>query len=216
MDVIGLDYNWDFDQAKNKVIESGFSRLPVYDENLDEVKGILYTKDLLAFLNESHPNWHNLIRPTYFIHETKLIADLLKEFQQKRSHMAVVVDEFGGTSGIVTLEDIMEEIIGEIKDEFDEDELFVKKLNDTTYIFEGKTLINDVCRVIIVPIERFETVRGESDSLAGMVLEIAGKFPSQNETISFEEFDFKVIELQQRRIQKIKLTIRPLEIKGEE
>jgi putative hemolysin len=215
LDVSGLDYNWNFEQVKNQVIESGFSRLPVYNESLDEVKGILYTKDLLAYLNDPHPDWHTLIRPTYFVHETKLIEDLLKEFQQKRSHMAVVVDEFGGTSGILTLEDIMEEIIGEIKDEFDEDDLLAKKINDTTYIFEGKTLINDVCRVVNIPIERFEMVRGESDSLAGMVLEIAGKFPEQNETVSFEEYDFTVIQLENRRIQKIKLTIRPTEKKVE-
>jgi putative hemolysin len=210
MDVSGLDYNWNFEQVKKQVLDVGFSRLPVYNETLDEVKGILYTKDLLAYLNDSHPDWHTLIRPTYFVHETKLIEDLLKDFQQKRNHMAVVVDEFGGTSGIVTLEDIMEEIIGEIKDEFDEDDLLAKKINDTTYIFEGKTLINDVCRVIGMPIERFETVRGESDSLAGIMLEIAGKFPEQNETVSFEEFDFTVIQIENRRIQKIKLSIRPI------
>lgn len=211
LDVSALDYNWDFEKVKAQVLETGFSRLPVYMDSLDEIKGILYTKDLLAFLDETHPDWHTLIRPGYFVPESKLIEDLLKEFQHKRSHMAIVVDEFGGTSGILTLEDIMEEIIGEIKDEFDEDELMAKKIDEHNYLFEGKTLINDVCRIISVPAERFEDVRGESDSLAGMVLEIAGKFPAQNEVVSFENFDFTVIQLDKLRLQKVKLTIRPQE-----
>lgn len=212
LDISGLDYSWDFDQVKAQVLETGFSRLPVYNESLDEIKGILYAKDLLAYLDETHPDWHNLVRPTYFVHESKLIEDLLKEFQQKRNHMAIVVDEFGGTAGMLTLEDIMEEIIGEIKDEFDEDELDSKKIDDQNFLFEGKTLINDVCRIIGVPAEKFEEVRGESDSLAGMVLEIAGKFPAQNEVVSFENFDFTVIQLDKLRLQKIKLTINPTEI----
>lgn len=209
LDVAGLDINWDFDRMKAHVLETGFSRLPVYEESLDTVKGILYSKDLLPHLDRNGFNWHSLIRTAYFVHETKLIEDLLKEFQQKRIHMAIVVDEFGGTSGIVTLEDIMEEIIGEIKDEFDEDETFVKRIDENNFIFEGKTLINDVCRIIAVPVERFEVVRGESDSLAGMVLEIAGKFPKQNEVLSFENFDFTVLQQDLRRLLKIKLTIHP-------
>lgn len=209
LDVSGLDLQWDYARMKNQVVETGFSRLPVYEESLDQVKGILYSKDLLPHLDQPDFDWHNLIRTAYFVHETKLIEDLLKEFQQKRIHMAIVVDEFGGTSGIVTLEDIMEEIIGEIKDEFDDDETFVKKLDEHNFIFEGKTLINDVCRIIAVPVERFEDVRGESDSLGGMVLEIAGKFPAQNEILSFENFDFTVLQQDQRRLLKIKLTIQP-------
>jgi gliding motility-associated protein GldE len=207
MDVFGLEYNWSYDQMKNQVMETGFSRFPVYEESLDQIKGILYSKDLLSYLDTPNFNWHDLVRPTYFVHESKLIEDLLKEFQHKRIHMAIVVDEFGGTSGVVTLEDIMEEIIGEIKDEFDDDELLLKKIDDNNYIIEGKTLINDVCRVLSIPVERFEEVRGESDSLAGMVLEIAGKFPVQNEVFSFENFDFTVLQLDQRRILKIKLTM---------
>lgn len=209
LDVSGLDLQWDYVRMKTQVVETGFSRLPVYEESLDQVRGILYSKDLLPHLDRPDFNWHSLIRTAYFVHETKLIEDLLKEFQQKRIHMAIVVDEFGGTSGIVTLEDIMEEIIGEIKDEFDDDETFVKKLDENNFIFEGKTLINDVCRIIAVPVERFEEVRGESDSLGGMVLEIAGKFPAQNEILSFENFDFTVLQQDQRRLLKIKLTIHP-------
>ncbi len=215
LDVSGLDYLWSFDEVKKQVFETGFSRLPVYAESLDEIKGILYAKDLLRHIETDNYDWHALIRPAYFVHESKLIEDLLKDFQHKRSHMAIVVDEFGGTSGIVTLEDIMEEIIGEIKDEFDDDDLLAKKLDDANYMFEGKTLINDVCRIIAVPVSIFENVRGESDSLAGLLLEIAGKFPIQNEIVSFENFDFKVIELDKMRIRKIKITINPVQQKTE-
>lgn len=216
LDVSGIDFSWNFTQVKKQVLETGFSRLPVYNESLDEIKGIIHTKDLLGHIDEQDFEWHSLLRAAYFVHESKMIEDLLKEFQQKRSHMAIVVDEFGGTSGIVTLEDIMEEIIGDIKDEYDEDGLFFKKIDDTHFIFEGKTLINDVSKVTKIPVEIFETARGESDSIAGLVLEIAGKFPSQNETISFLNFDFTVIHLENNRIQKLKLTINPLEEKTEE
>ncbi len=211
MDVFGLEQSWTYEQMKKQVMDTGFSRLPVYEESLDQVKGVLYTKDLLSHIDNDNFDWHTLIRPSYFVHESKLIEDLLKEFQHKRIHMAIVVDEFGGTSGIVTLEDIMEEIIGEIKDEFDDDELLAKKIDENNYIFEGKTLINDVCRIVAIPVERFENVRGESDSLAGMVLEIAGKFPKENEVISFENYDFTVIQLNNRRLLKIKMTINPAE-----
>lgn len=212
MDVSALDYNWNFSKVKEYIIETGFSRLPVYQESLDEVKGILYTKDILAHIDDENADWHSLIRPCNFIHETKLIKPLLKEFQQKRSHMAIVVDEFGGTSGLVTLEDIVEEIIGEIKDEFDEDDLLSKKIDDNNYIFEGKTLINDVCRTTAIPIETFEEIRGESDSIAGLFLEIAGKFPIQNDVVSYNNFEFTVVQLDKRRIQKIKMTINPEKI----
>jgi CBS domain containing-hemolysin-like protein len=165
---------------------------------------------LLSFSSQNSSDWHSLIRPAYFVHESKLIEDLLHEFQQKRIHMAIVVDEFGGTSGLVTLEDIMEEIIGDIRDEFDDDEIVMKKIDDANYIFEGKTLINDLCKVLAVPTELFEDVRGESDSLAGLVLEIAGKFPTTADVYRFEHFEFRVIQLDKRRLQKIKVTLHPL------
>lgn len=212
-DVEGIDLNWTFEELKKQVLETGFSRLPVYDETLDAVKGIIHSKDLLQHIHEHDFDWHVLMRPVQFVHETKLIKPLLKEFQMKHNHMAIVVDEFGGTSGIVTLEDIMEEIIGEIKDEFDDDELLAKRLDDKNYLFEGKTLINDFCRVIGVPVEDFDTIRGESNSLAGLVLEIAGKFPAQNEMVSYEEYDFTVVQLEKNRIQKIKVTINEKEKK---
>lgn len=207
LDVSGIDYAWNFDKVKKQVLDTSFSRLPVYSESLDEIKGIIHTKDLLIHIDTENFEWHTVIRPAYFVHETKLIEDLLKEFQHKRSHMAIVVDEFGGTSGIVTLDDIMEEIIGEIKDEFDEDGLFSKKIDEHNYIFEGKTLINDMCKITSIPVEIFEDARGESDSIAGLVLEIAGKFPEQNEIVSFKHFDFTIIQLEKMRIQRIKLTI---------
>jgi CBS domain containing-hemolysin-like protein len=205
--VEAININWSFDELKKQVIDTGFSRMPVYSETLDDVKGIIHSKDLLKHIKVPNFDWHPLMRTVNYVHETKLIKPLLKEFQMKRNHMAIVVDEFGGTSGIVTLEDIMEEIIGEIKDEFDDDELLAKKIDDNNYIFEGKTLINDFCRIIGVPLDVFDTIRGESDSLAGLVLEIAGKFPSQNEVVRFENYDFTVVQLEKMRLQKIKLTI---------
>lgn len=211
LDVSGVDFHWDFEKVKTQVLDTGFSRLPVYSDSLDEIKGIIHTKDLLVHIDTENFEWHTVIRPAYFVHEAKLIEDLLKEFQQKRSHMAIVVDEFGGTSGIVTLEDIMEEIIGEIKDEFDEDGLFVKKIDENNFIFEGKTLINDMCKITSIPVETFEDARGESDSIAGLVLEISGKFPQQNEVVSFKNYDFTIIQLEKMRIQRIKLTINPVE-----
>lgn len=207
LDVSGLDYDMTFTEVQQYCIEVGYSRLPVYKETLDKIAGMIHTKDFLPHMEDASFDWHALIRPAYFVHESKLIEDLLKEFQQKRIHLAVVVDEFGGTSGILTLEDIMEEIIGDIKDEFDDDDLNFKKIDDKNFIFEGKTPINDVCRIIGEPSDKFDEIRGESDSLAGLILEIYGKFPKLNETIHFEQFDFTVLALDKMRIQRVKLTI---------
>ena len=207
LDVHGINYNLSFPQVQQLAIEVGYSRLPVYKDSLDKIAGIIHTKDFLPHTEDDHFDWHSLIRPAFFVHEGKLIEDLLKEFQQKRTHFAVVVDEFGGTSGIITLEDIMEEIIGDIRDEFDEEDVNYKKLDDFNFIFEGKTLINDVARAIGEPAETFEDVRGESDSLGGLILEISGRFPAINETISFDRFDFTVLELDKMRIRRVKLTI---------
>lgn len=207
MDVSGIPYEVSFPEVQKLAIEVGYSRMPVYKESLDNVAGVIHTKDFLPHTEEDNFDWHTLMRPAFFVHEGKLIEDLLKEFQQKRIHFAVVVDEFGGTSGIVTLEDIMEEIIGDIKDEFDDDDLHFKKIDDSNYIFEGKTLINDVARMIGLPSDTFEDIRGESDSLAGLILEISGKFPAVNETISYKYFDFTVLNIDKMRIQRVKLTI---------
>jgi gliding motility-associated protein GldE len=211
LDVSGIPYDLSFRQVQLQAVEMGYSRMPVYKESLDKVAGIIHTKDLLPYSELDEFEWHTLLRPAYFIHEGKLIEDLLKEFQQKRIHFAVVVDEFGGTSGIVTLEDIMEEIIGDIKDEFDEEDLHFKKIDDHNFIIEGKTLTNDVCRLIGEPSDTFDMVRGESDSLAGLILEISGKFPAVNETVSYEQFDFTVLQIERMRIQRVKLTINEID-----
>ena len=209
MDVSGIDHDMTFAEVRSYCLEAGYSRLPVYKESLDKIAGVIHTKDFLPHINKDDFAWHTLIRSAYFVHEGKLIEDLLKEFQQKRIHFAIVVDEFGGTSGIITLEDIMEEIIGDIKDEFDEEDLQYKKIDDNNFIFEGKTLINDVCRIIGIPSDTFEKARGESDSLAGLILEISGRFPKVNEVIKHEHFEFTVMALDKMRIQRVKMTIHP-------
>lgn len=209
VDVHGIDEETKFSELLNIVRELHYSRLPVYREGLDNVVGMIHTKDLLPHLDEPEDfNWKSLLRPPYFVHEQKLIDDLLSEFQSKRIHFAVVVDEFGGTSGIVTLEDILEEIIGEIKDEFDEEEVGYKKLDELNYVFEGKTMINDVCKIMGLDADTFDSVKGESDSLAGLVLEIAGEIPAASAVVNAGDFDFTVLEVTKNRINHIKVTIK--------
>jgi len=211
LDVSGIEHTITFEDVIRKIEELHYSRLPVYKNNLDEVAGMLHTKDLLPYVNASkveNYDWHTLIRPAFFVHEQKLIEDLLQEFRNRRIHFAVVVDEFGGTSGIVTLEDIMEEIIGDIKDEFDDEESGNKKIDDFTYIFEGKTMINDVCQALGLPPNTFEEIRGDSDSLAGLILEIAGEFPQVNEEIVTGDFIFIPLEINKNRIDKVKVIIK--------
>ena len=209
LDVSGVDYDCSIAELTKKVEELHYSRLPVYKGSMDTIAGIINTKDLLPHLNEEDFDWHILMRQPYFVPEQKPIEDLLREFQQKRVHFAVVVDEFGGTSGIVTMEDILEEIIGEIKDEFDEEETGNRKLDENNYIFEGKTMIHDVCKQMGLPIDTFDTVKGESDSLAGLVLEQAGEFPEQNAVIPCGDFEFAVLQTDKNRIQQVKVTIKP-------
>lgn len=209
MDVHGVEYGTSFGELIALVKELNYSRLPVYKEDLDEVLGMIHTKDLLPHLHEHNDyNWHPLMRPPFFVHEQKPIEDLLQEFQQKRIHFAVVVDEFGGTSGIVTLEDILEEVIGEIKDEFDEEDTGFKKIDDNNYVFEGRTMIHDACKIMDIPAETFDEIKGESDSLAGLVLEIAGEIPKTGAILHSGDFEFTVLELEKNRIQKIKLMIK--------
>ncbi len=210
LDINGVDHNSSFKQLLQKVEELHYSRLPVYKNNIDEVAGIIYSKDLIPHLDESEEfSWHVLMRQPYFVPETKLIVDLLKEFQQKRIHFAVVVDEFGGTSGIVTLEDIMEEVIGEIKDEFDTEESRYKKIDENNYVFEGKTMINEICRTMKLPQDTFDQVKGESESLAGLVLELNGEIPAENEVVPCGDFQFTIIEKKQNRIQLVQITTVP-------
>lgn len=208
LDVSGIELSTSFTDVKRKVEEMHYSRFPVYKNNLDEITGILHTKDLLPHLDDEAYDWHALLRPVFYVHEQKLIEDILQDFREKRIHMAVVVDEFGGTSGIVTLEDVMEEIIGDIQDEFDDEQSVNKKLDDFTYIFEGKTMINDVCKSLKLPIETFDKIRGDSDSLAGLVLEIAGEFPLVNANISSGNYTFVPLEINKNRIEKVKVILK--------
>jgi putative hemolysin len=212
VDVHGVSEDISFGELVATVRELNYSRLPVYKEDLDNVVGMIHTKDMIAYLHEpDHFNWRPLMRQPYFVHEQKFIEDLLKEFQSKRIHFAMVVDEFGGTSGIVTLEDILEEVIGEIKDEFDEEEADYKKLDEFNYIFEGRTMINDVCKAMSLNSDIFDQVKGESDSLAGLVLELAGEIPQPLQVLKAGDFEFTVLEIEKNRIQKVKVTIKPQE-----
>jgi gliding motility-associated protein GldE len=208
LDVSGIEFSTSFINVIKRVKEFSYSRLPIYKSNLDEIVGILHTKDLLSHLQEEEFDWHPLMRPVFYVHEQKLIEDLLQDFRNKRIHMAVVVDEFGGTSGIITLEDIMEEIIGDIQDEFDDEQSINKKIDPYNYIFEGKTMINDVCKILNIPLHTFDLLRGESDSLAGLILEIAGEFPKVNEQFETNNFTFTVLEINKNRIEKVKLTLK--------
>ncbi len=209
LDVSGVDASMSFGELKRKIEELHYSRIPVYRKSLDEVLGMIHTKDLVNYLNEPDDfNWNQLIRPPFFVHQQKYIEDLLKEFQTKRIHFAIVVDEFGGTSGIVTLEDILEEIIGEISDEFDEEETFNKKMEDGTFVFEGRTMINDVCRIMNINQDTFEQFRGDSDSLAGLILEVYGKIPENNDVIVLGDFEFIIQDVDRNRIRKVKVAIK--------
>jgi putative hemolysin len=210
LDVSGIDYKSSLGDVVKRVEELHYSRLPVYKESLDDVAGIINTKDLIPYLNEEENfDWHSLMRQPYFVPELKLIEDLLKDFQQKHIHFAVVVDEFGGTSGIVTMEDILEEVIGDIRDEFDEEESNNYKVDDNNYIFEGKIMIHDMCRIMKLPMNTFDTVRGESESLAGLILEVAGELPTVDWVIPCGDFEFGIMQADNNRIQLVKVTIKP-------
>ena len=210
LDVSGIETRTSFKSLINKIQEMSYSRLPVYKGNLDEIVGMLHTKDILPYLSEEENfDWHSLMRPVFYVHEQKLIEDLLQDFRNRRMHIAVVVDEFGGTSGIITLEDIMEEIIGDIQDEFDDEMSVNKRLDEFNYVFEGKTMIQDVCKALNIPTHTFDLLRGESDSLAGLVLEIAGEFPKVNDEFVTQNYIFTPLEINKNRIQKIKITLKP-------
>jgi putative hemolysin len=210
LDVHGVEHSISFDRLKKRVEDLHYSRLPVFKGSLDNIVGIVYTKDLLPFLNEADNfDWHTVLRPPYFVHEHKFIEDLLKEFQKRRVHFAVVVDEFGGTSGIVTLEDILEEVIGDISDEFDEEESSNRKVDEGTYVFEGRTMIHDACKIMNLPADTFDKVKGESDSLAGLILELEGDIPKENSIVTIGDFEFTIMEVDHSRIRKVKVTIKP-------
>ena len=208
IDVTAIDIKSGFDKIVPVIISSGFSRIPVYSGSFDAVKGILYAKDVLPYTtNPGSLKWQSLLRPPYFVPETKKINELLKEFQIKKIHMAVVIDEYGGTSGILTLEDILEEIVGEITDESDEDQSMFRKLDEKTYIFEGKILLNDFCKVLEIEEDLFEEVRGESETLAGLILELTGEIPEKDQVIKYENFVFRIESADRRRIKEIRVEI---------
>lgn len=207
-DIVDLDIKCSYADVLKCIVENNYSRIPVYQENEDNIRGVLYIKDLLPHLSKPVTfRWQSLIRPPYFVPETKKIDDLMREFQENKVHIAIVVDEFGGTSGIVTLEDILEEIVGEINDEYDEDTKSYSKLNYNTYLFEGKTLLSDFCKVLNVDDDEFVDVEGDADTLAGLLLEIKGDFPSMHEKIDYKNYTFEVMEIGQRRISKVKVTV---------
>lgn len=208
LDVSGIDYSFNFGQAMRRIREVKYTRLPVYEGTLDKVVGLINIKDFLSLIDESDDyDWHDLIAPVYFVHEQKMANELLEEFQEKHLRFAVVVDEFGGTSGIVTLQDIQEEIVGEIKDERDIENETYKKIDDYNYIFDGKMMLNDVCRIIGIPSDTFDAVKGDSDSLAGLVLELAGEIPQVGQVINCGDFNFKVEEVNKNRLQKLRVMI---------
>ena len=207
-DVVDLDFRSSFPDVLKYIVENNYSRIPVYQGSIDNIRGILYIKDLLPHLSKPASfRWQSLIRPPYFVPETKKIDDLLRDFQENKVHIAIVVDEFGGTSGLITLEDILEEIVGEINDEYDEEEKSYTRINANTYIFEGKTLLSDFYKILDLDDETFDEVEGDADSLAGLLLEIKGDFPELNEKIDYQNFTFAVTELDEHRISKIKVII---------
>ena len=208
MDIFALNEAAPYVDIIPPIIENGYSRIPVYKENMDTISGILYVKDLLPHIDKQDFEWTSLLRPAYFVPENKKLDDLLNEFKDKRNHLAIVVDEYGGTSGLISLEDIIEEIVGDISDEFDDEDIIYSKLDDSNYVFEGKTSLKDFYRVIKLDDSAlFEENKGEAETLAGFLLEISGGFPKKNEIINFQNFAFTVEVIDRKRIKQIKLTI---------
>ncbi len=210
MDITSIDIETDFHELMNQVNKTGYSRIPVFNETIDKIEGILYIKDLLPHLdNEEGFDWRTLLREGYFVPESKKIDDLFKDFQEKQVHMAIVVDEYGGTSGLITMEDVIEEIVGEINDEFDdESEISYQKVDDQTFIFEGKTSLNDFCKIVDADSSAFDEVKGESESLGGLLLEINSVLPHAGEKISFDRFLFTIVAVDMKRIKKVKVYIK--------
>ncbi|MFD0993971.1 gliding motility-associated protein GldE [Tenacibaculum geojense] len=206
-DVCAISIDEPYDNVLNIILKNGYSRNPVYKENIDNVIGVLYAKDLLAHLNKKDFNWQELLRDPFFVPENKKLDDLLSEFQEKKNHLAVVVDEYGGTSGIVTLEDVIEEIVGDINDEFDDEDLTYSKIDDNNYVFEGKITIKDFCRVLDEDDEeQFEEAKGESETIAGFILEVSGKFPKKGDKINFNQYTFTIEAIDKKRIKQVKAT----------
>ena len=217
VDVFALEMKEKFSSVKSQIIEAGFSRIPVFNENFDKIEGVLYVKDLLPHIDKGDDfEWQKLVRPPFFVPENKKIDDLLNEIKEKKTHIAIVVDEYGGTSGIATLEDVIEEIVGDISDEFDDDDITYSKLDDNNFIFEGKTLLKDFYRITDANEELFENAKGDSDSIGGIVIEIAGRIPLKGEKVLFENYQFKIESADQRKINTIKVSILPGEDSADE
>ena len=208
-DVVDIDIKTPFSKVVKCIVENNYSRIPVYQDNSDNIRGVLYIKDLLLHIGKPDTfRWQSLIRPPYFVPETKKVDDMLREFQDNRVHIAIVVDEFGGTSGIVTLEDVLEEIVGEIHDEYDDDDKTYRRINSNTYVFDGKTLLSDFSRILNIPDDEFSDIEGEADTLAGLMLEMKGDFPSVHETFEYDKFLFEILEISERRIASVKVVIK--------
>jgi len=209
-DVIAVEQKIDYHELLTLVREHSYSRIPVFEEDFDKVRGVLYVKDLLGYRHEAADfDWFKLVRPdVLYVPENKKVSDLLNEFQQQKMHLAIVVDEYGGTEGIVTLEDVLEEVIGDIQDEFDEgDEIIFEKIDDLNYVFDGKTLLNDVCRVLDLPTSTFDEIKGEAESFAGLLLEMLGQFPTEEQELNYGVYRFRVMSLTKRRIEEILITL---------
>ena len=207
IDIFAISVDEPFEEVLRKILEKGYSRNPVYKDNIDHIIGVLYAKDLLAHLNKTSFKWQNLVRAAFFVPENKKLDDLLDDFRGRKNHLAIVVDEYGGTCGLVTLEDVIEEIVGDINDEFDDEDLTYSKIDQNNYVFEGKTTIKDFCRVLDDEDEDiFEREKGESETLAGFILEISGKFPKKGEKINFKNYTFTIEALDKKRIKQIKAT----------
>lgn len=207
MDIFALEIDESFTTIYSKIIEKGFSRIPVYRDNIDQIEGVLFVKDLLPHINKEDFDWKTLLREPFFVPENKKIDNLLKDFQSMKSHLAIVVDEYGGTSGLVSLEDIIEEIVGDISDEFDVDNTNYSKIDEKNYLFEGKTNLKDFYRVIDVDEELFEIKKGEAETLAGFILEILGNFPKKDQKVVFENCTFTIETVDKKRVKQIKVTI---------
>lgn len=217
VDISAVDAELNFKELMEQVNKSGFSRIPVYRETIDSIEGILYTKDLLPYLDETENfKWQKLLRPGFFVPESKKLDSLLKDFQGKRVHMAIIVDEYGGTAGLITLEDLIEEIIGEINDEFDEVSSSYQKIDDHTFIFEGKTSLHDLCKALEIDFTSFDEVKGESESLGGLILELHSVLPKVGDEISFDRFLFTILNVDQKRITRVRVSVQQEQIKNDE
>jgi gliding motility-associated protein GldE len=207
IDVFALNIEQEFKEIMPKIIEKGYSRIPVYNENIDQIEGILFIKDLIPYIDNNDFNWVELLRDPFFVPENKKLDDLLKDFQSMKSHLAIVVDEYGGTSGIISLEDVLEEIVGDISDEFDDEDLIYSQIDDNNYLFEGKISLKDFYRILDVDEDEFEKQKGEAETLAGFLLEISGNFPKKRQKITFHNLIFTIENVDKRRIKQIKVTL---------